>query len=91
MPSDWEALGSCLVGVPSAVSSMLVRLRCSLAGSLELEDLGGVSAGVKSEVLGLTGVSVAGFQDEGDTECLAAFLSLGIIRAERQGHELGRS
>ena len=57
-------------------------LRCSIPGSLELEDLGGVSAGVKFEVLGLTEMSVEGFQDEGDTGCLPAFLSLGFIRSE---------
>lgn len=86
MPSDCEGLASCLAGVLSVFPSIVVGLRFSIqfsiSGSLELEELGGVSAGVKVRVLGLTEVSVSGLQDEGDTGCLSAFLSLGNIRSE---------
>ena len=54
----------------------------SILGSFEVEDLVGVSAGVKSKVVGLTEVAVEGFQDEGVTGCLATFLGLCIIRSE---------
>lgn len=81
-PSDSEAFPSCFEVVLSVVSSILAALTPPIFESLELEDLVGVSEGVKLGVVGLTEVLVEGFQEEGVTGCLAASLSLGIIRSE---------
>lgn len=81
-PSASEAFPSCFEVVLSVISSILAALIPSIFESLELEDLVGVSEGVKLGVIGLTEVLVEGFQEGGVTGCLAASLSLGIIRSE---------
>lgn len=43
---------------------------------------------MKSEAVGLSEVSVEGFQAEGVTGCLAALSSLGIIRSESQARQV---